>query len=331
MKKIIIVLLATILLASCGHKESHRSAGKMTIQEQTETAEKPADDVPPASTPTGGDGAYRNSENSKDERTITPPVTLSLASIPTTGTGQAEKEREEPNTNTAVIKNQIESKEPSQIIRNANVNFQVDCTDSSHAHIAQSLSAFKAYFGSDRRSQNSYQIAQTMVIRVPMVNFDKLMDLLMKESVYTDYKDITADDVTAEFVDIQTRLRSKKEVEKRYMELLSRAQMVNDILEVESNLRIVREEIEATEGRLKLLKDRVAYSTITLTISQKLKGDAQPEVSFGYRLKRAIVRGWRNLEVLALRIVSAWPYILIISPFIVWIILWRRKRKAQAK
>jgi hypothetical protein len=63
----------------------------------------------------------------------------------------------------------------------------------------------------------------------------------MRESVYTDTKNITADDVTSEFVDVEARLKSKKEVEKRYLELLARAQKVTDVIEVENNLRVIRE------------------------------------------------------------------------------------------
>jgi hypothetical protein len=326
MKKISIILFGAILLASCSHKEA--GTGNLETKPQEEFTAATAAEVTESESPKDyrsdkkSDEAIAVGEANKDVA-IT-PVTLSLASVST-----YEKSKEDQNTNTMTVKNRVETKEPSQIIRNAKVDFQVESADSSHGRIAQSLAGANAYFGTDRRSQNSYEIQQMMVIRVPSANFDKLMDVLMKESVYTNNKDITADDVTAEFVDIQVRLKSKKEVEKRYIELLGRAQKVSDIIEVESNLRVIREEIESMEGRLKLLKDQVAYSTITLTITQRLKGEAQPEVNFGYRLKAAAVNGWRGLEFFALSLVSAWPFLLLISPFIIWIVIRRRRRAAK--
>ena len=317
MRKISITLFAALVLSSCQHKEARTNL--VTEKKEASTS------IDTRQTENKDEISKVNLTTLASESPSPQAFTVSRASAGTVSDAYAEKDNQESKPPILNIQNRTESKEPSQIIKNATVSFQVSNTDSSHERITQMLSGSQAYFGSDKRVQNSYEIQQTMVIRVPAANFDKLMDELMKESVYTYNKDITADDVTAEFVDIQARLKSKKEVEKRYTELLSRAQKVTDVLEVENNLRVIREEIESTEGRLKLLKDEVSYSTITLTTLQKLKGDPQPEISFAYRLKEASVNGWRGLEFLALTIVTLWPFLLIISPFVVWIVV-RRKR-----
>ena len=315
MRHITILLFLVLAISSC-HKKPESTAA-MLVTEIAEPAATGATQVPPTKE------EYKYDKSGSHEG-VNQPLTLSLAKA---GYLDAiDKKPDEEPKQTALIKNRVETKEIQKIIKNATVNFQVEKNDSSHDRIARSLSAYEAYFGSDKRSQNSYEIQQIMVIRVPSVNFDKLMDILMKESIYTENKNITADDVTSEFVDIQVRLKSKKEVEKRYMELLSHAQKVSDVLEVENNLRVIREEIESTEGRLKLLKDQVAYSTITLTLTQRVKGETMPEAIFGYRLRESVVNGWQGLLSFALTLVSLWPFLLVLSVFIIWIMIRRRKR-----
>ncbi|MES2622389.1 MAG: DUF4349 domain-containing protein [Bacteroidota bacterium] len=207
--------------------------------------------------------------------------------------------------------NRVIEKVPAQIIRNANVQFQVSNVEASHHKISGLLKQFNAYYASDNKTTNTYQLNQSMIIRVPASGFENLMDELMKESVYTNYKNISAEDVTAEFVDIQARLKTKKEVELRYIALLKQSNKVTDILEVEDKLRVIREEIEAAEGRMKLLKDQVGYSTITLDIYQKLDYTPEPEIGFFSNLKAAFVKGWRSLVNLCIMVVRIWPFALM--------------------
>ena len=224
-------------------------------------------------------------------------------------------------------KQQAAEKTPLLIIKNASVQFQVTDAEASHTKIAALLGPHNAYFGSDNRSSNNYQVENNMVIRVPAANFDKLMEALMQESVYTNYKNISADDVTAEFTDIQARLKTKKEVEQRYLALLKQAGKITDILEVEEKLRVIREEIEAAEGRVKLLRDQVGYSTITLNIYQKLNYTPAPQVGFLSNLTEAFVNGWRALLAVLVGLVNVWPFLLLITAAIWLVVRLRRRNK----
>lgn len=221
----------------------------------------------------------------------------------------------------------VESKIPTQIIRNGTVNFQVENLEKSHAKIEALLKQYSAYFGSDTRTQNNFQIDGNMIIRVPSQNFDKILEALMSESVYTNSKNITAEDVTSQFVDIEARLKTKKEIELRYTALLREAKKVSDILEVENNLRTIREEIESQEGQLKYLKDQVSYSTINLSIYQKLDYSPEPELGFFSKIKEAFVNGWRGLISFFVGLVSIWPFAIIFSVIVFYIIKRWRNRK----
>ena len=228
------------------------------------------------------------------------------------------------------------TKIPSEIIKNATINFNVSSADSSHIRIRQSISELSAYLNLDKRMQTPEGIVYKLQIRVSPENFDKLVDAIMKESIYTESEDISADDVTAQFVDMEARLKSKQEVEKRYADLLSRAQKVNDILVIESNRRQIQEEIESIEGNLRLLRDQVAYSTIYLTITQKIKEEpkpAEPEkpgMTFIEQVRAALGAGWMGIRYTAVFLLTIWPLIpIVIVALIVTGLQAKRKKSTQ--
>ena len=139
---------------------------------------------------------------------------------------------------------------------------------------------------------------------------------------------MTARDVTEEFVDIEARLRTKKEVEKRYLEILSKAATIKDILLVEEQLRVIREEIEAREGRLKYLQNQVSYSTINLEMYQKLT--FEPGFKFFSKIWKALKGGWKGLLNVLVGLVYIWPLLIIGVGVFIWI---RRRisRKKESK
>jgi len=103
----------------------------------------------------------------------------------------------------------------------------------------------------------------TIVIRVPAARWDEaragLRDLGRVLS-----RAIEAQDVTEEVVDLRLRLTNARALRKRLEELLAQAESVEVTLKVEAELHRVRTEIERLEGRLKLVEDRVAFSTLTI-------------------------------------------------------------------
>lgn len=101
-----------------------------------------------------------------------------------------------------------------------------------------------------------------IVVRVPRGRFDAIV-AGMDEVGDVLHREIRAEDVTEAHVDLEIRIKNARAMQKRLSELLSRAS-VKEALEIEKQLRRVTEELELLEGRLKLLRDRIAFSTITV-------------------------------------------------------------------
>ena len=110
------------------------------------------------------------------------------------------------------------------------------------------------------RNQNTLE--NSITIRIPSEEFDGLLADVSAGVTHFDKREIRALDVTAEFVDVEARLKTKKETELRYRELLTQAKTVEEILKIEEQVDKLRAELESTEGRLRLMKDRESYSTL---------------------------------------------------------------------
>ena len=107
----------------------------------------------------------------------------------------------------------------------------------------------------------------TMTVRVPYQQFESASGRIEALGKLLD-KQVSAEDVTEEFVDTTARVRNLKKSEERLLEHLSHTGTLRDTLAIENELTRVREEVEKSEGRLRFLAHRVAYSTFNVTFKE---------------------------------------------------------------
>jgi Flp pilus assembly protein TadB len=172
-----------------------------------------------------------------------------------------------------------------------------------------------------------------MVIRVGAADLDVLIEDLLKEAVFVDYKKINAEDVTEEYVDITARLKSKKDALMQYELILKRANTIADILEVQQYIRTLQEEIESIEGRLKYLNNKVALSTINLTFYEQGKIMPMQSESFGFKVRQAISYGWQGLVTFFIAMIYLWPLwvIVIVALYLIRYFVKKARRKRAKK
>jgi hypothetical protein len=213
---------------------------------------------------------------------------------------------------------------PRQIIKTANYRIRVEDVNASSQRAGQLALKHGGYVSGTELTNSSYEITNAITIRVPANRFDSLLNDLGGDAIFTQYKKVSSQDVTEEYVDVTTRLKTKKEVRDRYIDILrNKAKTVEDVLKAEEQIRIIQEEIEAKEGRLRYLKDQVAMSTIYLELYQSIDYRPEPTVfreSFGSKLLTALKNGWELLQGIAVVLVTIWP--LLILGGLLW---WRRR------
>jgi hypothetical protein len=210
-----------------------------------------------------------------------------------------------------------------KLIKNGEIEFESENIKDTRKDIFQAIEKFKGYSSSDAEYKNSYEISNTIIIRVPTENFDNLLKEIANGVTKFDKKEITIKDVTAEFLDIEARLKTKKELENRYLEILKKATTVTEILEVEKQIGDLRSDIESIEGRLKFLNNQVSFSTLNVRIYERIS----EQTEFGEKFKNGFKNGWDNLILFFVFLVNIWPFILIIIGAFIFIKIWRKRRK----
>jgi hypothetical protein len=153
----------------------------------------------------------------------------------------------------------------------------------------------------------------TIVLRVPTDGYEGLVAQLGKLGTI-DSESSKADDVTDQWVDVTARLTNARKLEGRLIELAAKdAGNVSQLLEVESKLGEVREEIERYEGQLHVLDDQVSLSTLTLHVSTLAPFVAPVQPTFGGAAGRALARSWQDVcdaaRSLALGAIGALPWL----------------------
>jgi hypothetical protein len=210
-----------------------------------------------------------------------------------------------------------------KLIKNGEIEFESENIIDTRKDIFKAIEKFKGYSSSDNEYKNSYEISNTLIIRVPSENFDNLLNEITIGVTRFDRKEITIKDVTAEFLDIEARLKTKKELENRYLEILKKANTVTEILEVEKQIGDLRSDIESIEGRLKFLNNQVSFSTLNVRIYETIS----EQTEFGKKFKNGFKNGWENLILFFVFLVNIWPFILIIIGIVILIRIWRKRSK----
>lgn len=122
---------------------------------------------------------------------------------------------------------------------------------------------------------------QQITIRVPSKRFHEALDKVASLGDVLS-RDETVRDVTEEFFDMQTRLRNARAMRDRLEKLLAEAKNVEEALAVERELQRITESIELMEGKLKLLRELVAFSTITVHLKPRATDTVTPSVSLPF-------------------------------------------------
>ena len=213
------------------------------------------------------------------------------------------------------------------LIYHASVRLKTTAMPRATARLDSLVQRSGGYLSAATETHANGEWRQETTIRVPPGRFAALLGGLAGLGTIEEKK-LSTDDVTAEHADVAARLQAKRAVEHQYTTLLTKARKIKDILDIEGKLGEVREEIEATESRLKTLNDEVAYATITLTLYQPLTQavpDA-PVVSLGSRTVEAFYDGWQRCISLLLGVLSLWPLVLGAGIAGWW---WRRRVVAR--
>jgi hypothetical protein len=164
------------------------------------------------------------------------------------------------------------------IIKNGDLRLQVEDTDVAIDRATQAIGDLGGYIISSRvwyqdyydgiESKN-YKYA-TITIGVPVDQFERILSRLRGLSVKVLDETASGEDVTNQFVDLQSQVTNLEATRDRIKSFLEQAQTVDEALRINQELSNVESQIEAIKGQMNYLQDRSAYSTITVNFEPVL-------------------------------------------------------------
>jgi anti-sigma factor RsiW len=222
------------------------------------------------------------------------------------------------------------------VVQTASLSIVAKNYDEANAAVQRLVTAHGGYIEKlDAKAQSGDSRSLSVALRVPAKELEGLLVDLRKLG-HVEEESKSNEEVSAEYVDLQARLKVAQATERRLVELLgARTGRLEDVLDVERELARVRAEVESMQGQSALMLHRVSYATVQVELSEEYHQKLQSQSSMGTKLRNALLAGVQNLldGIVALLIfvlnyglsILFW-LALFMTP--VWLI-WRRLRARQ--
>ncbi len=225
------------------------------------------------------------------------------------------------------------------IIWNADISLMVDDTQTA----ADQVRALALNLGGYTVSSESWllddQLHARLTIRIPAGDFEEAMGKLRELAIEVDRESSDSEDVTDQYVDLESRLRHLEAKEEQLLGFMAEAEDTEAVLAVYEHLSATQAEIEQVKGRMTYLEKLSAMATITVELYPE---EAEPQVvEEGWkpgrtlrRAARALVNAlealgnaiiWFGIYVLPVLIVVALPI-----GFLVWLLRRRKAHRARS-
>ena len=217
-----------------------------------------------------------------------------------------------------------------KIIKNAFIRIELKNYAVFNQSIHTSLKDFGAYISEEEQNQTHDQKTNKVTIKVPVEQFENLINSLENDSTTVIEKKISSEEVGGDLVDTQSRIEAKKQLREKYLGLLKDAKNMKEILGVQQEINGVQESIESASGRVKYLNHQSAYSTVHLQYFQNMQTGVPAESQSGYlvRLGNSFYASISVIGDLFVLIVILWPVILGV---LIALIIWKKRKINLAK
>ena len=295
MKKILAMLLCVVLavsLVGCGAKANDMAVGDMEYFSSAESA--------------GGIvfGSFASDSLNKSE----------MESVATEDGKMPEANNEK------IIKTvdaYVQTKEYDKYISSLTANVAAN-----GGYIEKSDANMGGYYNSNRHS--------TYVLRIPAEKLDSFM-ISAEENGKITSKTETQKNVTLEYVDVESRISAYKTEKETLTNLLEKAASLENVLDIQERLSEVNYQIENYTAQLRVLENRVSYSTVTLNIDE-VERVSETEPTLGQRIKNEFLDNIDNLkeglEDFAVAVIGGIPVIIPTVILVSIAVLIIRKLKA---
>lgn len=228
--------------------------------------------------------------------------------------------------------------EERMIVSTANLSIVVRDAMAALDSVKDVVADLGGYVSQSRSWYQDEAVRAQVTMRVPAKSLDMALDRIKALAIKVEQENISGQDVTEEYTDLQSQLRNLQATENELLELLrtvrERSSKAEDILAVHRELVNIRGQIETLQGRKQYLENVTAMATITVDlIPEELeKPVVEPGWDPGRTLRNAARALVNTLKVLANLLIWAVVYgvpivLILLMPFLVLWSVWRWWRR----
>ena len=236
----------------------------------------------------------------------------------------------------APAQGQTESNE--KIIKTVSLNVQTKEYDAYLIALNSSVVSCGGYVETSESDMGGYYDSNrysTYTVRIPAEKLDSFLVSAGEKGKITS-KTESQQNVTLDYVDLESRISAYKAEQKTLMNLLEKAESLDDILSIQKRLSDVNYEIEKYSAQMRVLENRVSYSTVTLYI-REVERVSESKPTVWSRIKENFADNFDALidgiEDIVVGVIGGLPIILPVAAIAVAIILILKKiiRKRRTK
>lgn len=226
-----------------------------------------------------------------------------------------------------------ETRQDAKIIKTASLIMEVREVKQAVEGIANIAKKVGGFVLNSSVSENKEGVKRAdIIVKVPVSTFDNSVKEIKTLAVFIASENITGQDVTEEFIDLEAQVKNLRAEEEQYLEILKRAFTIEDTLKVTSKLSIVRGNIERIEGKIKYLEGQTDFSTISVSLNEEgevtipstkwrpLSVIKQSAINMVHRLQGFV----DNIIKFVFWLLGIIPYLIVLA-IIYWLIKRRQK------
>lgn len=157
-----------------------------------------------------------------------------------------------------------------------------------------------------------------LVIRIPSDKIRDFLDMVSTNSNVT-YSRKSNENVTLQYVDLQSHIKALKVEQESLMNLLAKAETVEDIISLQSQLTQVRYEIESYESQLRTFDNKIDYTTLYLDVSEVKRETTVEKLTYGQEIITGLSDTFYEIGQ-GLRSFSIW-FIVNLPNMVIWVVI----------
>ena len=230
-----------------------------------------------------------------------------------------------------------------KIIYSASATVETTDFDDTVAKLEAMIAQYGGFVESSSISGNNYYYSSRGYastrsadyrIRIPSRDFAAVMNSLSTLG-NVPYSNTYTENITSQYYDVQARLNACRTQEQTLLDMMSKAEKVSDMLEIQEQLSDVRYRIESLQSTLTNWDRQVSYSTISLSVQEVQEYTPEAKMGFGEQLRLAIGRGFKSVgeffRNLLLWLLEALPSLILLAVLAVLVVFLVRRIRRRVK